>query len=147
MQLMNISYKTVPIGSGCCAYVFGIWAGGIYACYRRVMYAKGTNTMIYKHKMYVEKSTGRRYIAFRAKNADNKKIKAYYDDIKCAAWEYTSVIQAHVETGINVEALRRVKHAIDKIAENNRLNITPRPAIITKHIRPSSKKRRKAKLK
>lgn len=112
MAKKTIRYKTIRIGAGA-VYVFCLWAGGIYATYRKAMHSERLNTNICNHKIMSDPH-GVRYIVIRHPYAGNIKIEL--DEIKATRWQQPQIIsEASYYTGISCKALRYMAKKIDKL--------------------------------
>lgn len=102
MENMWISYRTLYEGAGA-VYIFRITAVGMVACYRRLLYAQGTQTNIYAHKFYTQPRTGRKYIIIE--HAQDGRHKIYLDDVKRIKLMRMDISDAVEDTGIKESTL------------------------------------------
>lgn len=111
MRAKKISYKEIPYGNGC-LYIFRIWKGGIYGCYRHLMYAYGSNTSIYNHRVYSNESG--RHIIIQHKRAGKMTIKldGLLDGI---ATKRMSITRAAEDTGISERTLAATRDKISNL--------------------------------
>ncbi len=122
-----IAYKQIPIDGGC-VYVFAIWPGGVYACFRRVMWANGSHTRVYSHKLHTARRSRTRYM--RIDYDEGKHVKVSWEEIKATRWHALSIKDASKEMGISEYALRR----IERRACSYYTSSAVRSEMITKHM-------------
>lgn len=127
--MKKIKFKEINVDKpvGGCVYVFGIWAGGVYACHRQLMWASGTQTKICNHNVY-ENTGGSRYIVIRTYDGN---IKVLLKDIAREHWRNQHIVRAGETTGIENKTLYKIANKMASLSEqypNHKMLDVHRPA-------------------